>query len=1427
MVECNASIELCRLLPLGMGLSVGLLLAVAALFRESYRQFGLRKLLISSFFFIAALVSMAVKNGAPTPRLLVPAPADGGAGVTPSLRTMPVTPELAYLDVLDEDPFPAWTNAVTNVCVTGFQSGPTSALLRVHLPANTTGSARGIEVYARTEFDEDHWSGVGWAQVPRRSDTITIEIPHTLLPYGGLNSMFFLLSTDLDSDSDFLSDAFEIFVTGTDPGLVDTDFDGLDDWTEVFETLSDPNDPGSINGVCSDAFAYMLDGYAPNDEVGGGYTALETLFYTGSVYGHVYNLPESTDSSAVLEVSAVGAGVADLVVGGTVVPLVAGMPPLKLSVPRGVRQNVEFRGDPSVRAQLDSLDFCIGELPGTRGVESGWIAFPFVEPTHPCIHDSRTTTVEVSLDPGPDIEGLTCTWTAGTPMRNLAAGAPARSGLGGDSVTVVNHPPLSASITASFPRDGSCEITYTLHHDRYLFGTATFSQTCEFCPKIIPEGFEDFYDAYQDYPDDPSQDPQRESDERYRYCYEHNCWYWNCLGQHGQASESGEYDELDPTPAYVESCSNAYENAVHNPNRFTDVLKLHRPQRADDMQYINVEVPPDGYHCCRCPEHWEGFVSLLQKNRRVSVRRGAEPFERTTEDCLLQVRGVSPSDDFEDAVVSLCRTGVVYEAHYYTVFGVSILSELDDGVLATLNEHDDTFGLPVVANTNLDRAVCLRFRTDVNLPTGTVRLAIENAETRMQLWMWTRTGADGPPRYVKVVDSETKPSLNMSITDWKNYVENATVDRETTMRLVVFGRGKGRIVFGYAGGKNGQYLSDEAVQMITSVPTPLLPDYNRDGIIDDADDDVALGGGVFRFWMNEDCDKGDFIGQISDDDANVEYKISGEHCIGGKFDLVNLFPVRLDVRQIARALGSDAEIEILAGGGSLRYCIADVQPDQVAKFYRDNVPTVQNWSSSEMLENAVMRALPSVETSLQALGCGNYRNVRRVLALEAVGPVGQSESPEIAVWLHGHPVLSYRMPCSIQSVREMYRWINARHLSDEDETRPSDTAVPRNNPGVANACKRLVFLHGADVSEANAEKWGDQIFKRLWLSGADIDFYNVDWRSDMGLTGANYQQNASNAFEVASRLVSTIAAIPGPKVIMAHSLGNMVVSSMIQDYGLTVEKYFMCNSAVPAEAYDASPLLRVPQLVHPEWEEYPTNTWAASYHSLFDGMPNDDRRLLGWPGRFSDVAQYAVNFYSTGDEVLELYENNNVTVVTGIFHGGLIDPDFGHLSWHKQELFKGRAILGTQHWGATHWSGWGFSKVESDDGGEDDGRKYTSIEARDLLETQLRSDPVFNPYPASITNSVIPLLVRAAHLTQGVPSLTQAAGRIRFQGPIMANGTNFDENQDDEGVGIVRYHGWPLRSDYPMRWLHSDMKDVAFWYNYKLYDKFIEVGGLK
>jgi len=45
--------------------------------------------------------------------------------------------------------------------------------------------------------------------------------------------------------------------------------------------------------------------------------------------------------------------------------------------------------------------------------------------------------------------------------------------------------------------------------------------------------------------------------------------------------------------------------------------------------------------------------------------------------------------------------------------------------------------------------------------------------------------------------------------------------------------------------------------------------------------------------------------------------------------------------------------------------------------------------------------------------------------------------------------------------------------------------------------------------------------------------------------------------------------LPGTqKFIMAHSLGNIVVSSAIQDFGMNIDAYFAIDAAVATEAYD-------------------------------------------------------------------------------------------------------------------------------------------------------------------------------------------------------------------------------------------------------------------
>lgn len=72
----------------------------------------------------------------------------------------------------------------------------------------------------------------------------------------------------------------------------------------------------------------------------------------------------------------------------------------------------------------------------------------------------------------------------------------------------------------------------------------------------------------------------------------------------------------------------------------------------------------------------------------------------------------------------------------------------------------------------------------------------------------------------------------------------------------------------------------------------------------------------------------------------------------------------------------------------------------------------------------------------------------------------------------------------------------------------------------------VFFVHGANVSEQDARAWASQIFKRLWQSGAQMEFYPIAWESDIG-PSYNYQVNASNAFVTASRLASYISQVPG------------------------------------------------------------------------------------------------------------------------------------------------------------------------------------------------------------------------------------------------------------------------------------------------------------
>ena len=1232
------------------------------------------------------------------------------------------------------------------------------------------------------------------------------------LPTNVTSMAFYPLSEndayDQDPDGDGLLTIDELFFYDTDPHNADTDYDGLSDYDELLVYSSDPLDPNSISAAYCDGLAAKLGDLDPfSCPEGSTSTIYEHIFYTGTTNAP-FAYPTSTVETAVLKIMVSGVGTGRLVVGDAVVPLVGASQTgltrltglrgtanpdnpvnpvtntLLLAVGKGVRKELWFDKPDGLDVAINSDDLLIGRMP-TWYLPHGWIAFPHTDATQPCIHDLYAEFRWVSLVHGEEFPGLTATWES-------------------DSVNVEiwNDGIVSAEITGHFPKNASRVVTYTVDHpNRLNSAPMTFQQTVRFCPRLAESDLAEY--GIEDEEAEPAGG----------WCM---CGYSGCDWCYGRCSGNCPCCAAQAADETTEEAAAAEYTRIAALQEAGGVLQLYGQSGRVDSVLLQVPTG-EPVHCCDCPEHWQhNHVSLAGRSQRLVVLDSEDAdFVESAENVFVRVIGTAPSAGVGTEAVLFATNGTPSVCRRYTVLGVRI--EGNSGPpMETFNALSQSFGYPMTICTNLESGAELTLRTDVLLTNGVFRLALENVTGRFEVWtagcdnsLWGAGYGVVPP--VKLLDSESSTERYFTMRQWRSLLaEYVNYGRALPLRVVSAESGHCDLCFSFVHDSGGRSIASAVRQRITSVKPPLLPDYDQDGVIGDTDVAEYIGCRTFRFWTNEDTAKGDYLGQNSDTTPNA---IDLE--VNGRLDLVNLFPLKLDLKPFIDAWGREASFVLWGVGKALRFCGTDMSTNNVWEYQTNDVYT----TTGDNIAGGELTPIGGEGAEIAPIDYLGNGNAPGVLVFEAAGTVTAYNSPMLLVIVDNVAVYGFRLPMSITPVREMYGWINGRHLSGAPESRTTVLNKTWGEEGV----KSLVFLHGVNVPEADAEKWGDALFKRLYLSGAHVNFYNVDWRSDIG-SNANYHENASNAFVVASQLVTEITnSIPGEKVVMAHSLGNMVVSSMIQDYGLEVSKYIMCDSAVPSEAYypanDVS--IRVPQLVHPDWEEYPTNSWASNWHKLFVDDLYDDRRKLGWPGRFIDVAQYAVNFYSTGDEVLELSDDNDIYVWTGVTSG------YVQYSWHHQELWKGRAAANVL--GGTTWSGWNIEENLL-------GVNKISVSAAQQMQAEdFKTNTVFYCYPSSMNSTNISLLVRAAHLAQGIPALARPTGGRDLYN-VLDWQDYFDMNLpeerqvDDDGLtitqGIPRPNGWPTRVRWNDRWKHSDMKDVSFFYNFKFYEKLVEKGEL-
>jgi len=441
---------------------------------------------------------------------------------------------------------------------------------------------------------------------------------------------------------------------------------------------------------------------------------------------------------------------------------------------------------------------------------------------------------------------------------------------------------------------------------------------------------------------------------------------------------------------------------------------------------------------------------------------------------------------------------------------------------------------------------------------------------------------------------------------------------------------------------------------------------------------------------------------------------------------------------------------------------------------------------------------------------------------------------------------------SISGVEQMFRHKNLLLHPDPGAKadRLTDTDVP-NEPDTVE--KNFVFLHGYNVNPTQARGWFADIYKRMYWSGSRAKFYGVTWDGfdSQGLIPGlldvtiNLQTNIVNAFLTAPNLATFLATLTNETVVAAHSLGNMVVLSALNDctnVNFNISKYFMIDAAVPMEAIEGyqgqtAPMLE--EMIHSEWVPYANRLCASEWFGLFPA--GDARGTLTWSNRLSNFRNADVyNFYSSGEEVLRAAPGDPPTdllsAATTIVGNYLFNQvPVASYMWVWQEKGKGRCASDTLL-SSTH-GGWKFNYHPPYLYVTNGLPVFMSPAQASLVpNSQLMTNAFFDVTSASFgtadtalfgaNGSVYAQTNRNRILSDAIPSLTLPVGAnaVTNLDVLFGGKRNFDMQGELE-------NGWPPgRARNPAeanKWHHSDVREVAYSFTYKLFNEIVNDGNLK
>ncbi len=659
------------------------------------------------------------------------------------------------------------------------------------------------------------------------------------------------------------------------------------------------------------------------------------------------------------------------------------------------------------------------------------------------------------------------------------------------------------------------------------------------------------------------------------------------------------------------------------------------------------------------------------------------------------------------------------------------------------------------------------------------------------------------------------------------------------------------------------------------LPASIVPDHNRDGLINFEDRGQISEAHPWRFWVNDDDDSGETGGDDvprADPLEEPDY-LNGN--IDGIRDLVDFFALKLELGDLTEVLppGSfdyflthDSQLQLQVPGNPYESSLGviwrpDVDPgadpvgDEAAGSYLFNL------DHAEQIGGAAVHDIPEDGLLIPGEMLDAADQDQGVVLVEGRHATTNPLALEVRK-NDGTVVARMEFTLRVSGVEDMLRWLyvlpGAADLTTQDI--PAD---PPNWPDADRNGKHFVFVHGYNVSGEVSRGWAAETFKRLFWSGSNARFTALAWRGNQGQIAGitpDYQVNLDNAFGTAASFKQLLDLLEGEKTVAAHSMGNILVGSAMHDWGARPEHYFMLDAAAAKECYDPTEAGDADQdtrMAHPAWTwvGYPKEFRASEWHAR-QWTAGDHRATLTWKGRFRNVIANGgltevYNFYSSGEEVLNNPETNNPDLDTSNpFSNGNLTWTKANKAWAMQEKRKGLGLTGYVQ--SSNHGGWLPNLYPYDTTihvlvGQDAWRMRFPVELPQPPDmayynflASLTTRPFFdNSQETTLfhfdegpgtTGSEHARTRRNTIISEMIPCTTFAAGRNPFNDPISS--LPIDRNIDMHTSMMTDSSRWPESDEHdpeanlPRPWLHSDFRVKAFTHNWKLFKTFIDIAYL-